>query len=463
MRGDFSLYKNGLSRKNQKKLAIILSAVMLITIIAACSTDDPAPAEGTGAEEATTEETPIPAERDLVTITMPTYRSGQDVGAVFFLPQVERFNARYEGIFRVEIEESPSDVHNDMLKGLARAGALPPLFQFSDFPFARENWFNDNVLYNLAPWFAANPDVKNVFVPSGMEFVTQPDGAIYAVPLAVVRPTGTYINTDVFSPERPLSEMSWSELGAALAAADAPWGLDSEWIPNLTTVSIMGGLPGGVELLQSGLEDPIRDFNSSIWIETFTIFQDFFLEAGWAYGVTATYPDTENAFVNSQIGIMANGQWIISVFDADNADAWGPGFNGESVRGDIFPGNVAIANPNVYDWYVSAHASDEEREAALAFLAFISSPEELEAFMLAEGGSAPMIDVSQSFLDQAAANRLMSDFSGAVNADTTYVPFLHEVLAGSALSAFFAYLPMLLDGSMTPTDFAASLTVAATE
>ena len=448
----------------KKILTALLAAAMILLLVAGCGNESPA-ADDTSPNTGSSSQNGSDAagQGELITITMPTYRSGQDVGAVFFLPQVERFNALYEGQYRVVIEESPSDTHNDMLKALAMNRSLPPLFQFSDFVFARENWFNDDVLFNLAPWFNANPDVKNVFVPSGMEYVTLPNGSIYAVPLAVVRPTGTYVNTGVFSPGKAIRDMSWSEFGSALSSAGVTWGLDDEWIPNLTAVSIMGTLPGGAELLQNGLNDPIRDFNTPIWIETFTIFKQLFDEAGWRNGVTAKYPDTENGFVNNQIGVMANGQWISSVFDAENADSWGPGFDGANVSGDIFPGNVAIANPNVYDWYVSSHASDDEREAALAFLAFISSPAELEAFMLAEGGSAPMISYSRSFLDQLAENKLMSDFASAVDSGTTYVPYLHEVLSGSAMSAYVAHLPMLYDGSLTPEEFCRQLTIAANE
>ena len=138
-------------------------------------------------------------------------------------------------------------------------------------------------------------------------------------------------------------------------------------------------------------------------------------------------------------------------------------YDGTKVVGDIFPGNVAIANPSVYDWYVSAHASDEEREAGLAFLAFINTPAELEAFMLAEGGSAPMITYSQSFVNELAQNRLASDFATIVNESTTYVPFLHEVLSGAAMDAFLATIPFLYNGSMTPEEFCDALTVAANE
>ena len=36
-------------------------------------------------------------------ITIPHFKSGENVGAIFFLPQVERFNEKYAGQYKVVI------------------------------------------------------------------------------------------------------------------------------------------------------------------------------------------------------------------------------------------------------------------------------------------------------------------------------------------------------------------------
>jgi len=470
----------------KKTIAIILAALMMTTVFAACNqTQEEAPPTGTPPADTSPSE-PSPGGStsgdsssggaasggaEPIVITMPTYRSGEDIGAIYFLPAVERFNALYEGKYQVVIEESPSSTHNDKLKALAQSGKLPPIFQFSDFTYARDNWFNDDFLYDLSGWLNANPAVKDVFVPAGIDYVTLPGGGIYAIPLAIVRPTGTYVNNNVFTPSKPLRDLSWDDAGAEMKAANTTWGfqtLEGAWTVNLTVVAIMANQSGGMDILNNGLVDKITDFNTPQWINTFTVLKKLFDDAGWKGGIGAAYPDTENAFVNNQVGVMPNGQWIIAVFDPEGEGAanWGPGFDGTKVTGDIFPGNVAIANPCVYDWYVSGQCSDAELEAALAFLAFISSPAELELMMLAEGGSAPMITYSQDFLSEMAKSKLMSDFAGAVNANTKYVPYLHEILPGTIMDgagAFTANLPLLFDGSQTPEQFCAALTIAANE
>ena len=54
-----------------------------------------------------------------ITITIPSYKTGQNVGAVFFEPQVERFNQLYEGQYHIELENVTEDVFNDQMKQLA--------------------------------------------------------------------------------------------------------------------------------------------------------------------------------------------------------------------------------------------------------------------------------------------------------------------------------------------------------
>ena len=44
-----------------------------------------------------------------IELKIPTYLAGENVGAVFFLPQVERFNKKYEGKYKVVVEEVVED------------------------------------------------------------------------------------------------------------------------------------------------------------------------------------------------------------------------------------------------------------------------------------------------------------------------------------------------------------------
>ena len=40
-----------------------------------------------------------------IEIKLPTYLAGENVGATFFLPQVERFNEKYSGKYKITVEQ----------------------------------------------------------------------------------------------------------------------------------------------------------------------------------------------------------------------------------------------------------------------------------------------------------------------------------------------------------------------
>ena len=78
-----------------------------------------------------------------VVITIPHYKAGQNVGGKFFLPQVERFNKKNEGVYKLVIEEIPQDSYMGKIKQLAQQNKLPALIEGMD-----EKWFFDVIAKN---------------------------------------------------------------------------------------------------------------------------------------------------------------------------------------------------------------------------------------------------------------------------------------------------------------------------
>ena len=458
--------------KAKKIWAILLTAVLSISLLAGCGdkedTQEPDGNEGqeqTGDDEEKPDDEEEPS-GEVISITIPTYRAGEDAGAPFFAGQVERFNEKYAGQYEVVIEHSGgANEHNEKIKQLGMQGALPPVFQFSDYVYAKENFFNDDMLYDMSEWLDSKPELKNIFMPDGMEYVTQEDGSIYALPVAIIRPTGIYYNTQGFTPSKMIRDMTWDELIAEMEEQNALYGFqtaEQAWTLNLTAAAIMGTLDGGLEILQAGLDEKITDFSAPQWIETFETMKKLYDATGWTDGLGKTYPDVENAFVNNTVSVLPNGQWVINVLSVDDTN-WGENYDGSMVCGDLFPGNVAQANPCVYDWYISGTCSEDELEVAKAFIEFINTQEELEAMAIAEGGMVPQTTPTEEFTAAVAENKLMSDFASAPNEDTIYVPSMGETVAAGVMDAYEANLPTFLQGGMSAEEFCQALTAAGTE
>lgn len=146
-----------------------------------------------------------------ITITIPSYKTGQNVGAVFFEPQVERFNQKYEGQYHIELENVTEDVFNDQMKQLAQQNALPPLVQGGDKEWLRTVVFPNGMAHDISGWLDENPDIKALMLEDAIDYCTEEDGAIYSVPLATVRPTGFFYNSAMWNPTEDLSSLTMDE------------------------------------------------------------------------------------------------------------------------------------------------------------------------------------------------------------------------------------------------------------
>jgi raffinose/stachyose/melibiose transport system substrate-binding protein len=396
------------------------------------------------------------------TVTMLTYRSGEDVGAVFFLPQIERFNAKFAGKYKIVVEESPSNTHTDRIKQLALQNKLPFAFQVSDSKWVEDYLIANGKLQDLSAFINERPEMKSRFISESVNFCTK-DGKVIALPITVLKPTGLYYNTALFSPGKDITELSWEEFSKALGDNKISYQTaEGGWTVSLMLTGILGTLENGPEILKAGVQNKITDFNTPLFQKAFAILQQSFLKNGWSGAIGATYPDAANAFYANQTAVLPDGTWIISKV-YDNTD-WAGGFDGTKVSGDYFPGNVAIADPWVYDWMMPANLSDEEKGLAYAFFEFMCEPEEIEAFILAEGGSAPNIQYSENFDKELSKNKLMSDFASKLKPDTTYVPYFSGAISSSLfLGDFTNYLPNLYTGEWTPEKFCEELTKSAQE
>lgn len=81
----------------------------------------------------------------VVEVTIPSYKTGENVGAVFFEPQVERFNEKYDGQYHIALESVPEDGFKDRLKQLAQQNQLPVLVQGGDIDWQKNIAFPEGL------------------------------------------------------------------------------------------------------------------------------------------------------------------------------------------------------------------------------------------------------------------------------------------------------------------------------
>jgi len=425
----------------KKLLALVLSAMMLLSIASFAMAD--------GA----------------ITITVPHYKTGENVGAIFFLPQVERFNTLYEGKYHIEIEELTQDMYAEKIKQLGQQNKLPALIEGGETEWIKNVVMPNHLFLDLSSFVAEHPEISDLLIASNVEYNTTEDGQLFSIALPVTRPMGMYYNGAMLDlGDKTPADLSWDEFAALLGENKIAFMTgENAWTTALVFSSLIAVEEGGAELLASHTVDKIYDFNQPAIVNAVTKLQSLLQNYASSNTVGAVYADAANAFMSKQAAVIANGSWMVGDFLEDGGK-WSNGFDGSTVHGAVLPGNVALANTDGFGWWIPASASAEEQEVAKAFIAFMMTPAELEAYMLAEGGVAPNLTVSEDYAASAAANPLMYEYVNAVNADTIICPSFGDCVPSSIADTEFGnLLPNLINGSMTPEQFCQELTLAAEE
>ena len=404
----------------------------------------------------------------VIEVTIPHYKSGQNVGGLFFLPQVERFNQKYAGQYKLTIEELVQDMYFPQLQQLAQMNRLPALIEGGPYEWLVEFIIPGNRFTDLQDIMNNNPAIRAYMIPENLEYNTVNGGRLFSISYPVIRPIGVYYNPKLYQPSRPLGQMTWDQVSAEIGDNKIAFMTsENSWTTVLTLSSLIAAEPGGADWLAAGANDNPRhtDFNNSIMINAVTKLQQLLQKHASANTLGAAYADAANSFMSMRSAIIPNGSWMIGDFESTNSNNWSNGFNGADVRGDVFPGNVAIGGPGIgYGWWIPNTATPQEQELAKAFITFMLTQDELERYMIAEGGSAPRMNLSQNFLNERAKNRLMGEYSGAVNANTILAYNLGDVIPNSVFQIDIGrILPLLINGNMTPTQFCQELTVRAQE
>ena len=401
-----------------------------------------------------------------IVVTLPHYKTGENVGAKFFEPQVARFNEKYDGQYEIVIEEITQEMYADKMKQLTQQKKLPFLVEQYDTDWMTNVIVPNGLYYDLTEFLAEHPEVDSLIPDYDREFNTREHGYV-SLNYNVVRPIGLYYNADMVALEKaPGAYADWAEFEAALGENKlAHMTGENAWTSVLVLSAMIAQEEGGVELLNAHTVDKLADFSHPAIVNAVAKFQAHMQKFASANTVGAIYADAANTFMSKNAAVIANGSWMVGDF-AEDGGKWSNGFDGTTVKAGMFPGNVGIASTTGgYGWFIPATTKGDELEVAKAFLAFMMSKEELEYYMLAEGGSHQGFEPSEEFLAKRAADSvLLDEYCSAVNAETVMIPNLSDCMPNSvAASTFGTLLPKLIDGSYTAEQFCEQLTKAAAE
>ena len=232
------------------------------------------------------------------------------------------------------------------------------------------------------------------------------EGKTYAIPFQRSTPV-YYYNKDAFraaglDPEAPPT--TWNEMiemGQALALKDDN-GNVTQWGTRIPTLGLGGAwLFGGLVVSKGDVLTTETGIEARMDTPATLASLEFLLELS-EQGVMApggiSWGDTPKAFLEGQTASMWTSTGNLAFVEKNATFDWGVGF----LPGGDGPG-APIGGGN---FYIFSDTTDEEREAALDFIKFMTSPENAATWSIATGYVAPRADAWETPEMQAYAERL---------------------------------------------------------
>lgn len=288
--------------KKKQLFAGALAAAMMTASLAGCGGAASSAATSTTGGDTAGSTASADTNSGVVEVTIPSFKTGENVGAVFFEPQVERFNEKYAGKYKINLESVPQDsIFNDRIKQLAQQNKLPVLVEGGDPDWVKNVVIPNGLAYDLTDWIDATPAIKDVLIDDSREYCSNEDGRVMVMPLATVRPIGFFYNSAMWSTDADISAMSMDEFVSALGDQKIAFSTaENGWVSALFLTALVAEEDGGVEWLKSGIETKITDFNQPCFINAVAKLQNLLQNNAASNSVGAAYADAANAFMSER-------------------------------------------------------------------------------------------------------------------------------------------------------------------
>ena len=450
----------------KKRILACLTLVALVASLTSCGNSSDSSTGSSDSTASGSTDSSSAASGEEVVLTIPTYYCGENVGATYFEPAVERFNEKYDGQYEIQLEEVVEASYSDKMSTLAQSGKLPVLISGTTADWIDTVLIPQKLYYDTKDWLNES-GIIDLCLDSSVEYSTQEDGSVVGVPIVTVSTTGLYYNGANYSPDKNIADMSVDEFIESLDGQNIAWQtVDNAWTTMLFLTALVANEEGGAEWLQEYDGSKCYDYNTEWMISAVTKLVDIWNKTGGSAYIGKAYADAANDFMSGNSAVIFNGTWMNSEFSESGSANWSNGFDGANVHADYYPGNIALCNTKAYGrWFLTNnYSSDAELEAAKAFMEFIYSPEELEQFALTEGCQIPNLESSEDYLASLDENQLLKEQTEKLTDETVLVPTIASIMPDSVANSVLANeLTQLVNGAITPEEFCDTLTVKSEE
>ncbi|SEE20251.1 ABC transporter substrate-binding protein [Ruania alba] len=316
-----------------------------------------------------------------------------------------RFNEQFAGQYRIEMlnnaNAGSSEDRLQYYQRLALADDLPDIFQLNSAEIAALSETGE--LHDFTGNLDADTAWAESFQPGSLDALTGDDGQVWAIPQQR-DPIGTYWNTELWGSvgfdEFPTTWDAFEEGAAALAEqGELALALDGDWATMLTWTNLIGTQPGGVDFLTAEIAGGDWSSNEVVVAATERLRQwhvDGYVNSD---AFSGDFSNAAAAYLSGDAATVPNGPWFVKTNLQTEAAAEGlyerTGY-AVSPGWDDGQGIIVVSGAG----WVSGATDDPSQEAVMAFMRFVTSPEEALT-QAVETGANPAVVVPDADLESA--------------------------------------------------------------
>ncbi|MDO4269771.1 MAG: extracellular solute-binding protein [Eubacteriales bacterium] len=396
---------------------------------------------------------------DVTVIKFPTFQVGVNPSAPAIEQITQRFNEKFEGKYRIEIEEVPGDANYvEKMKVLLSADSLPAVIDGRGYNLLDMALSRDAVV-DLTPYLEADPEWKAQFDERTLEYNSR-DGKVYSIP-AERSVIGYFYNKELFAKAGiTKTAETWEELFAQFeqlkAAGITPLSMDtadSAWSSSLWLGAFMA--TAGPEAQQFMDQMMPSDYNDPAFVEGARRLNEMLQNYTTDDAIGGKFEHAANNFLSGKTAIIANGPWMTGSF-SDPTKA--PEGFADKVGVAIYPESCVYSAPML--GYFVAAKEEKQIEAAVEMVKFFTS-DEAQQIALEVSGLLPASQTVEITDDIRTKYPLTAELLDLAKGAEIQVNYLQATMYPNLLDVMSQELPSLVAGQIDAAEFCDRLTQAA--
>jgi len=290
----------------KKTLAMAIMITMLISVLAACGSNNKGEEGNKGTEP----------EAEKVKLSLWHNFTGDDLRAQEMRKIIEKYQADHPNV-TLDIQAIPPDGYKTRLKTVAAANQMPDVFILSNGSMTQE-FSAGGLIQPVNELLDSKPEWKNNFLPNSFDAFTV-DGNIYSAPMGLSPTSILYYNKTILEDNGLTVPTTWDEMLNAIKVLNekkiTPIALGNKaaWLAQSSIFSSLADRVTGTEWFLKAAKQDGASFTDPEFVQALTYMQELGNAKAFQDGFNAIdNTQMEQMFAQGKAAMMIDGGWALS-------------------------------------------------------------------------------------------------------------------------------------------------------